>query len=106
LSAERLAALEREGGVCIVATHLGKKFAIAGEVNPETKALLARLASRPGWFPNLGELLDFLRLGRRGGDRWGGGEGRAMQWLYLRDVYRQKLAQKRCHAERRRSAQA
>ena len=106
LAADRLAALEREGGVCIVATHLGKKFAVDGQVNPVTKELLTRLASRPGWFPNLSELLDFLRLERRGGDQMGAGEWRAMQWRYLRDAYRQKQGQKRRHAERRRRAQA
>jgi hypothetical protein len=106
LSEERQEALEREGGVCIVATHLGKKFAVEGRMNPETVKLLRRLAGRPGWFPNLSELLDFLRKERGArSDRLGSSEWRAMQWHYLRDVVRQKQAQKRRHAERRRQAQ-
>ncbi len=107
LSPERQEALEREGGVCIVATHLGKKFAVDGRMNPETETLLQRLAGRPGWFPNLSELLDFLRQERGAeSDRMAPSEWRAMQWTYLRDVVRQKQAQRRRHAERRRQAQA
>jgi hypothetical protein len=50
--------------------------------------------------------LDFLRKERGArSDRLGSSEWRAMQWHYLRDVVRQKQAQKRRHAERRRQAQ-
>jgi hypothetical protein len=107
LREDRQEALEYRGGACIVATHLGKKFAVDGRVNPETQALLTRLARRAGWFPNLSELLDFLREERGvGNDRLRSGEWSAMQWTYLRDVFRQKDAQRRRHAARRKLARA
>ncbi len=48
--------LEREGGVCIVATHFGKGFVNDGTVDSVTRRNLVELASRPGWFPPVGEL--------------------------------------------------
>ncbi len=60
LAPERQDQLESEGGVCIVATHLGKGFCRAGRVDPETTSILTRLAARPGWFVPVGELLDWL----------------------------------------------
>ena len=53
--------LEREGGVCIIATHFGKDFVQGGEVHPRTRERLEMLANRDGWFPTVGELLDWLR---------------------------------------------
>lgn len=53
--------LERGGGICIVTTHLGKGFAKDGCVHPVTRQRLEALASRRGWFPTVGELLDWLR---------------------------------------------
>jgi hypothetical protein len=52
--------LEREGGFCIVATHLGKGFAPNGRLDPGFERDLETLAARPGWFPTVGELLDWL----------------------------------------------
>jgi len=101
LQSERQAQLEREGGVCIVATHLGKKFAVNGVVDPEVRRLLTELARRPGWFPNLSELLDYLREAR-GSDVLPAGEWRAMQWTWMRDVVREKWTARRRHRERRR----
>jgi hypothetical protein len=91
--------LEQEGGVCIVATHLGKGFATSGGVHPETHELLERLAAKPGWFVPVGELLDWLRERRRGDSSLPQAEWRRMQWRWARDLVRRQL-----RLRRRRSA--
>jgi hypothetical protein len=78
--------LEREGGICIVATHLGKGFASGGEVHPRTRSLLERLGARPGWFVPVGELLDWLRIARAGASELPPREWRRMQWRWARDL--------------------
>jgi len=83
--------LEEEGGVCIVATHFGKGFGADGRTHPETRRLLESLARRNGWFPPVGELLDWLRArrhanGGNGGDSLPAGEWRRMQWRWARDL--------------------
>ena len=86
--------LEAEGGVCIVATHLGKGFGSAGKPHPETRRLLELLAGRNGWFPPVGELLDWLRA-RQAGDGLPAGEWRRMQWRWARDLLARRLAARR-----------
>jgi hypothetical protein len=73
--------LEREGGFCVVATHLGKRFAPGGDLNPITRARLTELSRRPGWFPPVGELLDWLRSRRETGSL-PEAEWRRMQWKW------------------------
>jgi hypothetical protein len=78
-------ALERAGGIAIVATHFGKGFVSDGKVDPRTTELLESLSRRAGWFVPVGELLDFLRDGGIGGplpER----EWSRMQWRWLRDL--------------------
>jgi hypothetical protein len=87
--------LQREGGFCIVATHLGKDFVRNGVVNPVTRARLEELSGRPGWFPTTGQLLDWLRA-RREGLTGGTGllpapEWRRMQWRFAIDLGSRKL---------------
>jgi hypothetical protein len=84
LSPERQDRLEEEGGICIVATHLGLGFGVDGAVPRTTRERLEMLAQRDGWFPTTGELLDWLRdqgqnhvLGRF--------EWQRMQWRWARD---------------------
>ncbi len=77
--------LEREGGVCIVATHFGKGFGAGGTAHPQTRRLLELLAGRNGWFPPVGELLDWLRA-QRADERLPAGEWRRMQWRWARDL--------------------
>lgn len=60
LSPERQADLERERGLGIVGTHFGKGFVRDGRVHPQVAELLTRLAQRPGWFPPVSTLLDYL----------------------------------------------
>lgn len=82
------AQLERDGGFCIVATHFGKRFVTDGTVNAVTREHLQALAQRPGWFPTVGELLDWLR-DRRGAasDAVPPAEWRRMQWRWAWDLF-------------------
>lgn len=82
--------LEREGGVCIVATHLGKRFTRDGVVHPRTEQLLRRLAGKRGWFPTVSELLDWLRQ-ERGERTLPAAEWRRMQIRWAIDLVRQRL---------------
>lgn len=83
--------LEAEGGVCIVATHLGKGFTAGGVVVPETERLLRRLAARNGWFVPVATLLDHLRTDRAGDGSLPAGEWRRMQWRWARDLLGRRL---------------
>jgi hypothetical protein len=78
--------LEREGGVCIVATHLGKGFCSGGEVREDVKRLLVLLAKRPGWFVPVSPILDELKA-RRADDSLSPREWRVMQWQWAFDVF-------------------
>jgi hypothetical protein len=49
-----------EGGVCILSTHLGKGFAKNGRVDPEIEDTLRYIASLPGWFRPVSEVLELL----------------------------------------------
>jgi hypothetical protein len=86
--------LERDGGFCIIATHLGKDFVKNGVVNDVTRSRLTELSRRQGWFPTTGELLDWLRSQQ--GDTAGAlpsGEWRAMQWRWAADLVLRKAAE-------------
>jgi hypothetical protein len=82
--------LERDGGFAIVATHFGKAFASGGGVNARTVELLELLAARDGWFPNVGELLDWL-LDRHGDHVLQPSEWKRMQWRWFQDLVRRKM---------------
>jgi hypothetical protein len=90
LREEQQERLEREGGVCIVSTHLGKGCGRNGAIHAGTRSALESLAKRPGWFPTVGELLDWLR-GQRSDDRLPAREWRAMQWRWAQDLALRKL---------------
>ena len=91
LHPRRLDRLEREGGICILSTHLGKRFTEAGSVVPAVRERLTDLARRPGWFPPVGVLLDWMRE-RGGGAALEPSEWRRMQWRWLRDLVTRGLA--------------
>jgi len=57
---ENIDRLMREAGVCIVSTHLGKEFAMGGKVNQQTVDILRYLATLPGWFVPVSEILEYL----------------------------------------------
>jgi hypothetical protein len=92
------ATLEREGGFCIVATHCGKEFVENGVVNPVTVERLTELSRRPGWFPTVGELLDWLRARREATPGDNGllpaREWRRMQWQWTRELAARKISQR------------
>jgi hypothetical protein len=60
LSPARQAQLERQGGLAIVSTHFGKGFLRDGGVHPGVVEVLTRLSQRPGWFPPVSTLLDYV----------------------------------------------
>ena len=61
LSDENLDRLEREGGVCLVYSHLGSGSFNAGTaVNPRFEARIKAIAARQGWFVPASQILDFL----------------------------------------------
>jgi len=72
LTVERIDQLEREGGVCIVSTHLGKGFSQDGKLNADTTEILRYLAGKPGWFVPVSDMLDYLLTYRNaaGGLTW------------------------------------
>lgn len=102
LRTDRQERLEREGGWCIVATHLGKGFARGGEVDRLVRRRLEALAARGGWFVPVGELLDHLRA-RRTDEALPVDEWDRMQWRWARDIVRRKIRQNRRREERLRA---
>jgi hypothetical protein len=99
LRSEHQEQLERERGFCIVATHFGKGFARNGRVNSVTRQRLEALANRPGWFPSVGELLDWLRA-QRTTTELPAREWRRMQWRWAFDLVRRRRQQRRRRAKR------
>ena len=61
LSPENLDRLEREGGICLVYSHLGAGSFNEGDgVDPRFEDRIRDLASRNGWFVPASEILDYL----------------------------------------------
>jgi hypothetical protein len=87
--------LEREGGLAIVATHLGKGFVLDGRVHPETERALTRLAGKPGWLVPVGDLLEWLRRARNGGSALPASEWRRMQRRWAVDLILRRLKRRR-----------
>jgi hypothetical protein len=76
--------LEEEGGICIVATHLGKRFYVGGRIHSLFEERIRQVARRPGWFTPVGPLLDWMRSQRKQ-DTLPKNEWRRMQWRWLTD---------------------
>ncbi|MDQ3949674.1 MAG: hypothetical protein M3282_04945 [Gemmatimonadota bacterium] len=53
--------LRAERGVCILSTHLGKGFVRNGRVDPAVEDTLRYVASLPGWFAPVSEILQHFR---------------------------------------------
>lgn len=65
---DRIRALERSGGACLAYTHFAEGFVDgSGRLNPLFEERMRHLASRPGWFVPMTEVLD--SLSRRGAHR-------------------------------------
>lgn len=90
LRPEQQERLEAERGVCLVATHFGKGFVSDRGVHPVVRERLEALAQRPGWFPTVSDLLDWL-LARRDATDLPRCEWQRMQWQWARDLIRQRL---------------
>lgn len=52
--------LEQEGGASIIYTHFGHGYVKDGQLNPEFRRLMERLARKHGWFVPASTLLDYL----------------------------------------------
>ena len=100
LGSERQERLEEEGGFCIVATHFGKGYVGRAGLDATFRDRLEELARRPGWFPTVGELLDWLRE-RRGSGELPRREWRRMQWRWARDFAVQRWKQRQRRRRRR-----
>jgi hypothetical protein len=62
LKPENLARLEREGGVCLVYSHLGSGSFNKGQtVDPRFEERIRELSAHNGWFAPASEILDYLR---------------------------------------------
>jgi hypothetical protein len=84
LTLERIDKLERDGGVCIVSTHLGKGFVRNGKLDQRTEKIFGYLSGKPGWFVPVSELLDFLRQ-KQGGRELGNVARFKLECRYLLD---------------------
>ena len=85
--------LEREGGLLIVSTHLGKGFVRGDRVDPRVQRLLQHLSRRSGWFVPTGEILDHLascglveRIAR--------GARRRLEWLWFLHALKRRRRQR------------
>jgi hypothetical protein len=84
--------LEREGGACILYTHLFN-FQENGRVLPEVERLLSRLAKKNGWFVPVRTLLDYL-LAQQSGAVLQASQRNRLEWLWLRDVCQTQIGHK------------
>jgi hypothetical protein len=103
LSTKNLRQLEAEGGVCIVATHLGKGFVSGGEVHEGARACLEEVAQRGAWCPPASELLDYLRA-QRADEHLPASEWRSMQRRWLVDAAQRTIVKRLERRRRRRLA--
>ena len=53
--------LAREGGACIMYTHLAAGFIEKGKINTRFKVLMERMSRMNGWFVPVHTLLDFIQ---------------------------------------------
>ena len=84
--------LERDGGVCIVSTHLGKGFVEEGRVDPAVDETLTWLATRPGWFVPVSTLLDHLAAARPSARPLGAAARLRLELRYLMGKLRERFA--------------
>lgn len=61
VTVDKLDRLEAGGGVCIMYTHFGLRFAQGGSVDPAFESAMERLASRSIWVAPVSEVLDHIR---------------------------------------------
>jgi hypothetical protein len=86
LRPDRQDKLEREGGCCVVATHLSRGFVRNQQIERLARKRLESLAARDGWFVPVSKILDHLRGDEDTvlpSDEWD-----RMQWKWARDIVR------------------
>jgi hypothetical protein len=93
VSEENLDRLCRDGGFSIISTHFGKGFVKGGQVDPRIRSIFERLATMPGWFPNAGELLDWL-WDQRQSKELPAAEWKSMQRRWLLDLLSRHIRRK------------
>jgi hypothetical protein len=103
-SADGAARLERDGGVCIVATHLGKGFTRSGRVDARVERILRDLAGRAGWFVPVSDLLDWLLADRAPSSAARGRPLSTNEWRSLQHRWARDLILRKLNAFRRRIA--
>jgi hypothetical protein len=81
--------LRMDAGVCILSTHLGKRYAKGGRVDPEVEDTLRYIASLPGWFRPVSEVLEFLSA-QRGQTVLSGWEQLQLEGRHLTDRIRDR----------------
>ena len=64
MTPQNIRRLDENGGICILSAHLGKRFSKGGRVDPEIEDTLRYIASLPGWFRPVSEVLE-LQLSRQ-----------------------------------------
>lgn len=89
---DRIDNLERDGGVCIVSTHLGKGFVKNGELNTDTANIFRYLVGKSGWFVPVSSVLDHLvNSGATAGElSWL--ERLALEWKFGIDKIKERKA--------------
>lgn len=87
LAPDRIDALEREGGACIVYAHAAYGFVRDGKADPRVLAILDDLASRNVWSAPVSDVLD--RLERvRGARSIAPSQHRRLEWSWAFDQFR------------------
>jgi hypothetical protein len=90
LSEPRQEELERDGGVCIVSTHLGKGFVRGGQVEKRVEKIFRSMAKRDGWFAPVSAILDHLSANGMV-TSIGDAERRRLEWCWLLHSLRRRL---------------
>jgi hypothetical protein len=83
--------LEAEGGACIMYAHFAHGFHENGGIHPRFRALMERLAGRPGWFAPVTTLLDHIQA-QRGPVNLAATERRALERRWLSHKVRYGVA--------------
>lgn len=81
--------LRADGGVCILSTHLGKRYATNGRVDPEIEDTLRYIASLQGWFRPVSEVLEF-QLAQRPESALSGWQQLQLEGRHLTDRIRDR----------------
>ena len=82
--------LVRRGGLCIAYTHFGKGFAPGGALDERFAEAMRYVASQPGWFAPVGEVLDYLVELRGGAGELSGWQQLLLELRWARDTLKSR----------------